>query len=306
MRRALILLLLILVAAIGALMPAAPAVSQQDLEGSLLSNPAVSSVKMLDISAGMLAEYTDIASGYEPRTIVYIIQDKDKVLRGKVTISFGPVVENGKARTELIKAYEYPFRGRSRLTVNAESLLPVKYTLDFFPQQRQAGLAPGKPAETWTAEYYYDMVAIRVDAGDTGTFADFRRPMKSLDFDELYLLFSQLEAAKLPEKSVVLVTAPFEHRNHAVLVEDKGVDYIYAADAERHACEHLLVTFLDFTEDYYVERTAPYRVVKFTQRGLTFTLQEDQTQRGAPEEDIEFQNENVKHPGDFMLGGGAK
>jgi hypothetical protein len=273
-------------------------------EGSLLSNPAAGSAKLLEISpATLLPDYASIALAYEPRRMVYIVQDKDKVIRGKTTIIFSPVVEEGKAQTELVKAYDYPFRGRSSLMVDAENLAPKKYTLDFYSRQPPSGRPPNEPIETWTAEYYYDMVAVRVDAGESGTFASFRRPMKSFDFDELYLLFSQINVTDLPPKSVIFVTAPFEHRNHAVLLEDLGIEYIYAADAERHACQHLRLTFVDFTEEFYVERREPNRVIKFTQRDLTFTLQEDLTQREEDMGDVESLPEAVRHPDDFLHGG---
>jgi hypothetical protein len=291
----------VLIAAIG--LAAHSAFSQQPEEGSLLSSPHTGGAKLLPISSEtMLSQYSDLASGYERRRLAYIVQDENKVIKGKSEFSFGFIMENGVARTELLKTYEYPFPGRSRLVVDAENLLPVKYTLEFFEHVEDMSTETAKPAETWTAEYYYDMVAVRQDAGDTGTFTSFRRPMKSLDFDELYLLMSRLDTTKLPEKSAVLVTAPFQHRNHAALLENLGGEMVFAADAEQHACTHLRLTFIDFVEDYYVERREPNRVIKFNVGGLMFTLQEDLTN---PEPIVPKDESPAREPSSksFLLGG---
>lgn len=276
---------------------------QQPEEGSLLSTRSIGGAKLLPInSETLLSQYSDLASGYDRKRLVYIVQDESKAVKGKSEFSFGFVVENGVARTELLKTYVYPFVGRSRLVVDAENLLPVKYTLEIFYSAKDMAATTAKPMETWTAEYYYDMVAVRQDAGDTGTFSSFRRPMKSLDFDELYLLVSKLDTAKLPAKSAVLVTAPFQHRNHAALLENLGSETIFAADAEQHACAHLRLTFMDFEEDYWVERREPNRVVKFTVGGLTFTLQEDLTNTDpiVPEDESPARSEGSRR---FLRGG---
>ena len=276
---------------------------QQPEEGSLLSTLPAGGAKLLLLnSETLLSQYSDLASGYDRKKLVYIVQDDNKAIRGKSEFSFGFVMENGVARTELLKTYEYPFAGRSRLAVDAEDLLPAKYTLEIFEHVEDMATVTAKPMETWTAEYYYDMVAVRQDAGDTGTFSSFRRPMKSLDFDELYLLVSKLDTAKLPPKSAVLVTAPFQHRNHAALLENLGSETVFAADAEQHACAHLRLTFIDFEEDYWVERREPNRVIKFTVGGLTFTLQEDLTNP----EPIVPEDESAARGGGprrFLLGG---
>lgn len=290
-----------MLAAIG--LAAQIAFSQQPEEGSLLSSPQTGGAKLLPIGSDtLLSQYSDLASGYDRKRLVYIVQDENKAIRGKSEFSFGFIMENGVARTELLKKYEYPFTGRSRLVVDAENLLPAKYTLEIFERVEDMAAVTAKPLEIWTAEYFYDMVAVRQDAGDTGTFSSFRRPMKSLDFDELYLLVSKLDTVKLPAKSVVLVTAPFQHRNHAALLENLGSETVFAADAEQHACAHLRLTFMDFEEDYYVERREPNRVIKFTVGGLTFTLHEDLTNPEpiVPEDETQARDSGTRR---FLLGG---
>ncbi len=296
------LLCVALAAAVWLVMPLA--FSQQPPEGSLLSSPPTVGAKLLLIGKDtLLPQYVDLASGYARKRLVYIVQDANKAIRGKAEFSFGLVMESGVVRAELLKSYQFPFPGKSRLVVDAANLLPVKYTLELYAKIEELNAASAKPLETWAAEYFYDMVAVRQDSGDTGTFSSFRRPMKSLDFDEIYLLVSKLAVAKLPEKSVVLVTAPFQHRNHAALLENLGNVTIYAATAEQHDCARLRLTFVDFAEEYFVERREPNRVVKFTAGGLTFTLQDDLA-------DLEPLRSGDDVPaagtssGQFLLGGG--
>ena len=107
--------------------------------------------------------------------------------------------------------------------------------------------------------------------------------MKAYDLEELYLLFSQLTVKRFPRLSVLFVTAPVRYRNYAVLIRRQGRESIYAADAEKHICEHLLLEFSDSTQEFFIETLPPHRVVKFTSGQFTYTLIEDDT---AYEDDL--------------------
>jgi len=253
--------------------------AQDSAQPGSLSEIAVSDdVKMLELEPSLFhPEYADMAAGFVPRRLVYIVQDAEGVVRGRLKVSMAVTDVEGDLRRELVKEYEYPFVGRSRLVADGLSLAPVECRLTLY--DLQSGPIPDgvQPAETWFAEYYYDLVAVAVESKDVGTFYSFRHPMKAYDLDELYLLFGQLEVERFPRLGVLFVTAPFRYRNYAVLIRRIGRKSIYAADAEKHICEHLLLEFSDSTQEFFVETLPPHRVVKFTSGQFTYTLIDDDT-----------------------------
>lgn len=263
----------------GLILLAVKAWAQDGAQPGSLSEIAVSDdVQMLELEPSLFhPEYADMAAGFVPRRLVYIVQDTEGVVRGRLKVSMSVAAAEGELHRELVKEYAYPFVGRSRVVVEGLSLAPVECSLKLY--DLQSGPIPdgARPAETWVAEYYYDLVAVSIEAEDVGTFFSFRHPMKAYDLEELYLLFSQLDIERFPRLSVLLVTAPFRYRNYAVLIERLGRETIYAADAEKHVCEHLRLAFSDSTQEFFVETLPPHRVVKFSSGQLTYTLIEDDT-----------------------------
>jgi len=258
---------------LGAPAPAQDANGEQP--GSLLGGPREEPIQQLELQPGLLhTEYSSAAQAFAPRRLIYIVQSPDGEVLGKHGISFTGLVVDGKPTILLEREYAFPFAGRSRLAVHWENLLPLEYQLELLSA---AGASGAEPQETWAVQYYYDLVAVSIKGGNYETFYSFRHPLKAYDLDELYLLFSMLAVGRLPARSVVFVTAPFKHRNYAVLLERLEREAIYAADAERHVCVHLRLTFSDFTEEFYVEALPPHRVVKFTAGELVFTLLQDET-----------------------------
>ena len=246
--------------------------------GSLSEIAASDDVQMLEVEPSLFhEEYADMAAGFVPRRLVYIVQDAEGVVHGRLLVSMSVTDVAGELSRELVKEYEYPFIGRSRIVVDGLSLAPSECRLTIY--DLQSGPIPDgvQPAETWQAEYYYDLVAVAVESKDVGTFYSFRHPLKAYDLEELYLLFSQLAVEQFPRLGVLLVTAPFRYRNYAVLIRRLGRKSIYGADAEKHICEHLLLEFSDSTQEFFVETLPPHRVVKFTSGQFTYTLIEDDT-----------------------------
>jgi len=246
--------------------------------GSLCEMADSDDVQMLELEPSLFhAEYADMTAGFVPRRLVYIMQDTEGVVRGRLKLSMSVAAAEGELHRELVKEYEYPFVGSSRVVVESLSLSPVECSLTLY--DLQSGPIPDgtQPAETWSANYYYDLVAVNVESKDVGTFYSFRHPMKAYDLEELYLLFSQLAVERFPRLSVLFVTAPFRYRNYAVLIRRLGRESIYAADAEKHICERLRLEFSDSTQEFYVETLPPHRVVKFTAGQITYTLIEDNT-----------------------------
>ena len=246
--------------------------------GSLCEMADSGDVQMLELEPSLFhAEYADMVAGFVPRRLVYIMQDTEGVVRGRLKLSMSVAAAEGELHRELVKEYEYPFVGSSRVVVESLSLSPVECSLTLY--DLQSGPIPDgtQPAETWSANYYYDLVAVNVESKDVGTFYSFRHPMKAYDLEELYLLFSQLAVERFPRLSVLFVTAPFRYRNYAVLIRRLGRESIYAADAEKHICERLRLEFSDSTQEFYVETLPPHRVVKFTAGQITYTLIEDNT-----------------------------
>jgi hypothetical protein len=236
-------------------------------------------VQMLKLEPSLThPEYADLAAGFTPRVLVYIIQDAEGAVRGRMTLTMSAMVVDGEIRRELTKEYDFPYVGRLQLMAKAPELSPLECNLELF--DLDAGPVPqdASPGETWSAKYYYDLVSVAIEAKDVGTFFSFRHPMKAYDLEELYLLFSQLQVERFPRQSVLYVTAPFRHRNYAVLLERRGRESIYAADAEKHVCEHLYLTFSDSVQEFFVETLPPHRVVKYTLGDLTYTLLEDNTE----------------------------
>ena len=253
--------------------------AQDDAQPGSLSDIAASDdVVMLELEPSLFhEEYADMAAGFAPRRLVYIVQDTEGVVHGRLKVSMSVTDVQGELRRELVKEYEHPFVGRSWLVTDGLSLAPAERRLTLYNLQSGPIPEDAQPAETWSAEYYYDLVAVAVESKDVGTFYSFRHPMQAYDLEELYLLFSQLAVERFPRLGVLLVTAPFRYRNYAVLVRRLGRESIYAADAEKHICEHLLLEFSDSTQEFFVETLPPHRVVKFTSGQFTYTLIEDNT-----------------------------
>ena len=247
--------------------------------GSLSGVAGSDDVQMLELEPSLMRpEYADLVAGFTPRSLVYIIQGPDGAVRGRMTLSMSTTVANGEVRRELVKECDFPFVGRWRLVVKASSLSPVECSLELYNLVSKPIPNDAQPVETWSAKYYYDLVSVAIESEDVGTFFSFRHPMKAYDLEELYLIFSQMEVEQLPHRSVLFVTAPFRYRNYAVLVERLGRESMYAADAEKHVCEHLCLTFSDSVQEFFVETLPPHRIVKFTLGELTYTLLEDNTE----------------------------
>lgn len=276
-----------------AALAAAPSAAQgtdEPFPGSLFSYPQQEGVQQLEFGPRLMhREYTDPSAGFAERRFKYIVQDEKGAVRGWMECSFEPVLEEQVPRIRLRKKYSFPLQARSTLIADALTLDPLRLNLVLFDTEEWPPPEDKQPFESYEVSYYFDTVTVQVVGGDAGAMFSLRRPLPSYDLDEVLLLLSVARVEDFPEKSALMLAAPLQRRNHAVLAEKVGRTSIYAADAERHVCLRLRLSFYDSVEEYFVETLPPYRVVKFTTGKLTFTLQEDLTQYGsdsaeAPEE----------------------
>ena len=131
--------------------------AQDSAQPGSLSEIAVSDdVQMLELEPSLFhPEYADMAAGFVPRRLVYIVQDAEGVVCGRLKVSIAVTDVKGELRRELVKEYEYPFVGRSRVVVEGLSLAPVECWLTLY--DLESGPIPDgvQPAETWFRSIRY-------------------------------------------------------------------------------------------------------------------------------------------------------
>lgn len=271
-------------------MPAAAQQADEPFPGSLFSDPQQEGVQQLEFGPRLMhSEYADPSVEFAARRFKYIVQDENGAVRGWMECSFEPLLEEQGSRIRLHKEYSFPLPARSTLIADRLTLDPLRLNLELYETGEWPPPEDAKPYESYEVSYYFDTASVQVIGGDAGAMFSLRRPLPSYDLDEVLLLLSLARVEDFPDQAALMLSAPLQRRNHAVLVEKVGRTAIYAADAERHVCLHLRLNFYDSVEEYFVETLPPHRVVKFTTGNLTFTLQEDLTQytpdsAEAPEE----------------------
>ncbi len=253
-------------------------------------------IELFKVSAKYLREdFKYPAIGFEPLIARYIVQDETKQVVGKLTLTVEPFIEGGKNLMRITKTYDFAPLLDVTLLVDAEDFTPLRSTLGSSSEastggrdaEEEFGRLSGKgdksgeggsdvrtsPREfSREAYYYYDMVTLKmVDQGAESVFS-FRRLLPGYDIDAVPAMLFAFAVQELPARAVWYLTSPYEGRTYITLVERLGTRVVYGADAEKHTCEVIKLTSELFSEEYYVERTAPYQVVKFTAGEFTFTL----------------------------------
>lgn len=134
----------------------------------------------------------------------------------------------------------------------------------------------GKDAQNLTrVEYLFDRVTIEREAGIVTTQERMRQLPYSYDIEQLPLLVRQLDFAKLAKHwpFEALITDP-EHRRSLPLqiAEPKEVS-ITSAEPQKRACYELKMRLGERDNwTWWIERSAPYRLVKFSDGNVTYTL----------------------------------
>jgi len=280
-------LVLVLVTALYATAAAAQQV-EEPFPGSLFNFPSQDALQQLELGLHLMhPEYIKPSAGFAARKYTYIIQDDKGAVQGWLQSSFEPLTDRERPLIRLRKKYSYPLTAESTLIVDWLTLDPVTLDLRLYDAGDSVPPENAEPSESYEVSYYYDTATVQLKGSEVGAVYSLRRPLPSYDLDELLLLLSVTRVEDLPEKSALLLTAPLQNRNHAVLVEKLGRVAIYAADAERHVCLRLRLSFYDSVEEYFVETLPPHRVIKFTTGKLTFTLQDDLTEFQPDSEETE-------------------
>jgi len=278
---------------------AQPEETKRDADpGGLLTPDDLQSIPGFQVEPQYLREdFADSTRGFAFREYKYIVQDLDGNIIGHMSVSIKPVPTKERNLVVLKKSYDFAGQAALTLRVDADTFDPKEMEISFAGGLRpEDETAPALPSDRCgasveggaeiysergeeTVHYYYDTVTVSIRRPQATTLFTFRRPLPSYDMEELFLLLNVLDVERIPPRSVWYLTAPFERATYAVLVERKGGEVIYGADAERHLAVRLRLTSEAFSEDYFVESLPPHRVVKFTAGDLAFTLWEDASEQ---------------------------
>lgn len=265
--------------------------------------------------------FQSLAVGFTPMKLVYLIQENDGTVAGKLIFEVRLATEEGFGKLKIAKRYEMSPPIEIIVFFNADDFSPIRASLTYLEEEKKVDadlISEDKPEEdnqetevrtedkTQTkpkasrgqspkhaleAYYYYDTVTVRSIGEDAESVYTFRRPLPSFDVDALSFILGAVAVEELPKKTLWFITSPFESGTHICLAERVGKKVIYAADAEKHITEQLHFTSQNFNADYFVETTPPFRVVKFTLGNYTFTLWEDE----SSEENIQGGENDSRH-----------
>jgi hypothetical protein len=132
-------------------------------------------------------------------------------------------------------------------------------------------------------EYLFDRVTIERDAGLVATQERMRQLPYSFDIEQLPLLVRQLDFEKLERQwpFEALITAPERKRSLQLRIDQpKKVEVLTAEPQARQAYELKMRLGETDSWTWWVERAAPYRLVKFTDGQYTYTLNQYEAGQG--------------------------
>ena len=137
------------------------------------------------------------------------------------------------------------------------------------------GVAEADVQNRTRVEYLFDRVTIEREAGIVTTQERMRQLPYSYDIEQLPLLVRQLDFGKLDRHwpFEALITDP-EHRKSLPLqvAEPKQVS-VTSAEPQQRACYELKMRLGERDIwTWWVERSAPFRLVKFSDGSITYTL----------------------------------
>jgi hypothetical protein len=244
----------------------------------------------------------------------YLVQDAGKQLLGMLTINVEPLVDSYDSYVHLQLDYAAP-KKRVEMWLDATTLKPrnlIKLTppesaanaqVEFPAAQGQAKgkqsfdpaelaletqaaeiEAPAVTAERRTeVEYLFDRVTISRSAGIITTQERMRQLPYSFDVEQLPLLLRQLDFARLEKQwpFEALVTDPENHRTLPLKIDQPKSTKITSAEPAEHAVFELPLRLGDQQWTAWVERRAPYRLVKFGDGTYTYTLHQYEPPTGS-------------------------
>jgi len=124
-------------------------------------------------------------------------------------------------------------------------------------------------------EYLFDRVTIEREAGIVTTQERMRQLPYSYDIEQLPLLIRQLDFAKLKDHwpFEALITDAEHRRSLPLQIAQPTEVTLTTAEPQQRACYELKMRLGDTANwTWWVERSAPYRLVKFSDGTYTYTL----------------------------------
>lgn len=125
------------------------------------------------------------------------------------------------------------------------------------------------------AEYIFDRVEIKHTAGIATAFDIYRLPPDTWDSSQLELVLRELVYYDIEYPCELQLFDPLKQRQYALQLEQpERVSGILSAEGTYYDCWRVETETEGADAVYWIERTPPFRLVKFKRGGYTLTLQE--------------------------------
>jgi hypothetical protein len=172
-----------------------------------------------------------------------------------------------------------PTKGKKQKKVKKQKGQPPVVDPAPLPEPSSDGTLDGVVAEDrlnrTRIEYLFDRVTIEREAGIVTTQERMRQLPYSYDVEQLPLLVRQLDFSKLEHHwpFEALLTDPEHRKSLPLQIAEPKETSVTTAEPQQRACYELKLRVGDNANwTCWVERSAPYRLVKFTDSTFTYTL----------------------------------
>jgi len=138
-----------------------------------------------------------------------------------------------------------------------------------------SGAPPDATAlRTTHIEYLFDRITIERDAGVVATQEHMRQLPYSFDVEQVPLLVRQLDFSRLDKQwpFEALATDAEHHASLPLHIDKPRIVSVSSAEPQTYSTYQLTMKLGDGNWTWWVERAAPFRLVKFSDGKLTYTL----------------------------------
>ncbi|MCC7477489.1 hypothetical protein IT575_03430 [bacterium] len=222
---------------------------------------------------------------------LYLVQDARGQLKGSLSLAVQiRKDEKGQALVVLTRTTDYGMAARTEVLSSLEGLRPRLIQRDAIELPDGAAQQEGDmiqdngllPVPHLRVEYFYDRVTIVRDAGDVASHDRMRALPFSFDVQQMPLIMRLLNYSAKQWPFEAYITLPEERSSAPLVINAAGLQNQLSAEGEKVPCYHVEAQIGKQKWEWWVQKGAPHRLIRFSDGELTYTLSEyNRSSRGG-------------------------